>query len=271
MDSSMFQSLLWWICHFDLERIQDRKLHYSFNPCYDGFVILTIWRPVLLVLCHSFNPCYDGFVILTKRIIDFCVIGYSVSILVMMDLSFWHPIQYELRRDVRGFNPCYDGFVILTLILFCIGAIRTGFNPCYDGFVILTHTKLHLALVYLLFQSLLWWICHFDTDANLEGTNLYSGFNPCYDGFVILTRQINSTDTGALWFQSLLWWICHFDLEIAHRSRVKAVYRFNPCYDGFVILTHSRRRSNGIGNLGFNPCYDGFVILTLIGILKSYR
>ena len=60
-----------------------------FNPCYDGFVILTILESYIVISSSCFNPCYDGFVILTGRII----IGHVY---------------------MEGFNPCYDGFVILT-------------------------------------------------------------------------------------------------------------------------------------------------------------
>ena len=150
--------------------LQNMRFIISFNPCYDGFVILT----------HlSFNPCYDGFVILTtNKTTDI------YTILVMMDLSFW--LDYKLRdQSLYSFNPCYDGFVILTnlspisvkvsilvmmdlsfwlqytgpsvsiLVMMDLSFWQRSFNPCYDGFVILT---LHTGE----FQSLLWWICHFD-------------------------------------------------------------------------------------------------------------
>ena len=60
-----------------------------FNPCYDGFVILTFLSENESGSL-SFNPCYDGFVILTQG------------------------IQHTQQPEVIGFNPCYDGFVILT-------------------------------------------------------------------------------------------------------------------------------------------------------------
>jgi len=62
----------------------------GFNPCYDGFVILTTIHSVVAIVASSFNPCYDGFVILTS------------------------PKTQTYTEDI-GFNPCYDGFVILTL------------------------------------------------------------------------------------------------------------------------------------------------------------
>ena len=63
----------------------------GFNPCYDGFVILTGNAKTVLQCVISFNPCYDGFVILT---------GNAKTVL----------------QCVISFNPCYDGFVILTAV-----------------------------------------------------------------------------------------------------------------------------------------------------------
>ena len=74
------------------------------------------------------------------------VIWYSVSILVMMDLSFWHVSIEHVGGGIR----------LSDLVL--------SFNPCYDGFVILTTLNAKSELTRHLFQSLLWWICHFDFD-----------------------------------------------------------------------------------------------------------
>ena len=94
------------------------------------------------------------------------ILAIVVSILVMMDLSFWHSImKYPNKRQSICFNPCYDGFVFLTSwslnpYISCI-----CFNPCYDGFVFLTGQ-----------QPSQW------PDK--------ISFNPCYDGFVFLTVMV---------------------------------------------------------------------------------
>ena len=158
----MFQSLLWRICHFD-------PFSKSWRPAWLEFQSL-LWR-----ICHfdnfqssslhsgsyCFNPCYDGFVILTQKM---CMkIGNAhVSILVMTDLSFWLKQFSQDPHDSWCFNPCYDGFVILTLFEVRKMTKYKSFNPCYDGFVILTLEGEIKSLNGSLFQSLLWRICHFD-------------------------------------------------------------------------------------------------------------
>ena len=163
---------------------------------------------------------------------------HIVSILVMMDLSFWLAFLRNLDEDARnGFNPCYDGFVILTckfwktfmwqwfvsiLVMMDLSFwlwIQSQGLPAVQTVSILVMMDLSfwpLSIRYradcsdVMFQSLLWWICHFDPD----------------------TRY--SFRVEAM-FQSLLWWICHFDIE--KRGVTLEVLCFNPCYDGFVILT----------------------------------
>ena len=158
----LFQSLLWWICLFDHPITYAQYLANSgFNPCYDGFVFLTNCSSTACLFDLSFNPCYDGFVFLTYYPIGLLthisyvsilvmmdlsfwqVLGnnkdmwYLVSILVMMDLSFW-PFCRRFSARMASFNPCYDGFVFLTLGIISLYSGLRGFNPCYDGFVFLT-------------------------------------------------------------------------------------------------------------------------------------
>ena len=206
-----------------------------------------------------------------------------VSILVMMDLSFWQLVFKWLRVGSIGFNPCYDGFVFLTVF------------PTYSDSLGVVSILVMMDLSFwpiasdagsgiILFQSLLWWICLFDPttkqewnicsrvsilvmmDLSFWPTRLHEpsgriiGFNPCYDGFVFLTvyyyqsyvcfcnvsilvmmdlsfwqwhtlKEITNLEVSILvmmdlsfwqyisWnhyqcihvFQSLLWWICLFD------------------------------------------------------------
>ena len=134
----MFQSLLWWICHFDLS-------------LWLYLLRMALFQSLLWWICH-FDQLWWG------QIYSVC----TVSILVMMDLSFWPDFLGLLLLQHQCFNPCYDGFVILTSSIFNAVTASAGFNPCYDGFVILTPVqRLHL-LAWFRFQSLLWWICHFD-------------------------------------------------------------------------------------------------------------
>ena len=134
-----FQSLLWWICHFDLQHLEMTITLSGFNPCYDGFVILTIFMPPFSIHFGSFNPCYDGFVILTYIFQVFTYFDFLVSILVMMDLSFWQEIIAELKRRSEEVSI----LVMMDLSFWRVTIpfnmrVRNGFNPCYDGFVILT-------------------------------------------------------------------------------------------------------------------------------------
>ena len=170
--------------------------------------VLLIWKTLQLT---GFNPCYDGFVFLTSMLVIICLI-IIVSILVMMDLSFWLSVPenpavhltlfqsllwwiclfdsmfcLNLSSFCSSFNPCYDGFVFLTHYSCSVMLVRSsGFNPCYDGFVFLTYLFVYFYFESSMFQSLLWWICLFD-----------------YSGLLTISCSLS--------FQSLLWWICLFD------------------------------------------------------------
>ena len=204
-----FQSLLWWICHFDVFQTVLLVGLLSFNPCYDGFVILTefYWWwdkndsvSILVMMDLSFwlilslplskNPRVSILVMMDLSFwlerLELWLLCRLVSILVMMDLSFWHTQNLKGCSILICFNPCYDGFVILTLEAKRVSVPECeSFNPCYDGFVILTwrlmgnsypclvsilvmmdlsfwQQKRILIAVGIPFQSLLWWICHFD-------------------------------------------------------------------------------------------------------------
>ena len=158
-----FQSLLWWICLFDWTMQQMKELTLPcFNPCYDGFVFLTEWVVV----------CAEYFV--------------SVSILVMMDLSFW-------RRG--SFWPICQSIVSILVMMDLSFWRRGSFWPICQSIVsILVMMDLSFWLLPVtvpvpltVFQSLLWWICLFDED--LFGLKI----------------------AEPMQFQSLLWWICLFD------------------------------------------------------------
>ena len=135
-----FQSLLWWICLFDLNACSCSAWIFPscFNPCYDGFAFLTSWSflkhhtkhvSILVMmdlpfwLYHfawnilvwsCFNPCYDGFAFLTYGDNITKIQPGTVSILVMMDLPFWQLSIKNMSKVLYSFNPCYDGFAFLT-------------------------------------------------------------------------------------------------------------------------------------------------------------
>ena len=57
---------------------------YSFNPCFNGFVVMTETRVNTDACVTGFNPCFNGFVVMTMRVVGF-MSTYTVSILVLMD------------------------------------------------------------------------------------------------------------------------------------------------------------------------------------------
>ena len=141
-----FQSLLWWICHFDSRNEQNRTKGD------------TEFQSLLWWICH-----FDNTSVLIWIFFRF------VSILVMMDLSFWLFLCHLFLFD----------FGVSILVMMDLSFWQ--------------HSSCISCQWFSRFQSLLWWICHFDTGER----------NPML-----------RSDT----FQSLLWWICHFD---NHKSPIK--------------------------------------------------
>ena len=147
----------------------------SFNPCYDGFIILIPGSYVYLITSdtfqsllwwiYHFDPFFSSLPVHPR---------HPVSILVMMDLSFWL-VCTRLVRPRPCFNPCYDGFIILISFKRLQNLPLSRFNPCYDGFIIL--------MFYYFFML----------------HNKYS-FNPCYDGFIILIEGLGVAVLSAVRF-----------------------------------------------------------------------
>ena len=91
--SFMFQSLLWWICLFDKHKI------IKFFP----FCSVSILVMMDLPFWHD------------KYLWFYWAHENLVSILVMMDLPFWPYSSNNTRvKKNKRFNPCYDGFAFLT-------------------------------------------------------------------------------------------------------------------------------------------------------------
>ena len=65
-------------------------------------------------LIMSFNPCFNGFTILTAGAVILGEGMFWVSILVLMDSLFLHVYQWKDKYLGTCFNPCFNGFTILT-------------------------------------------------------------------------------------------------------------------------------------------------------------
>ena len=137
-----FQSLLWWICHFDFTwkiPIGHSVLIVSILVMMD----LSFWHDIFILHSYAwlmFQSLLWWICHFDNRYCLLCILRLLVSILVMMDLSFWQDgvVSSDFYNQLSRFNPCYDGFVILTFIHCVTTDGIFSFNPCYDGFVILT-------------------------------------------------------------------------------------------------------------------------------------
>ena len=206
-----FQSLFWWICHFDSQRL------VAFSSWRALFQSLFWWichfdgrRPHQLDKPGEFQSLFWWICHFDPELSTMGLHYLYVSILVLMDLSF--------RRNFVGFvsNWCLFQSLFWWICHFdrsrvAIHRAKISFNPCFDGFVISTLLTGLYSSINRLFQSLFWWICHFDGG-----------------------EKIRVKTWGK--FQSLFWWICHFDLNVKINV-TKGRKCFNPCFDGFVIST----------------------------------
>ena len=176
---------------------------------------LSFWPFILHCYTNSptsFNPCYDGFVFLTttNQVIYSSI---QVSILVMMDLSFWQSLALANSFLAFSFQSLLWWICLFDYSSISSFSFSSSFNPCYDGFVFLTR-RLNQPADFGGdgFQSLLWWICLFDkmSDAELFGGKFVSILVMMDLSF---WRNEDQTLVGILFqFQSLLWWICLFDI-----------------------------------------------------------
>ena len=114
-----FQSLLWWICLFDIA--------FWIKQSRPGMFQSLLWW---ICLFDSFIPNRNGS-------------GDTVSILVMMDLSFWLAISLAVSNSFFEFQS------LLWWICLFDWSCDFFMNPPFR------------------FQSLLWWICLFDPITNL--------------------------------------------------------------------------------------------------------
>ena len=93
-----FQSLLWWICLFD-DNYHGHHVNIllCFNPCYDGFVFLTYLNCVGCILIFWFQSLLWWICLFDNVSDPDNTAAFAVSILVMMDLSFWLSSLYCLN------------------------------------------------------------------------------------------------------------------------------------------------------------------------------
>ena len=160
----LFQSLLWWICLFDYLKVGGCQQGRTFQSLLWWICLFDTDRQLPSIICST------------------------VSILVMMDLSFWHGDRTTLAVSLALFQS-----LLWWICLFDLVKRLMKVDPD------------------LLFQSLLWWICLFDlrmitalTSAEwvsilvmmdlsfwpwvaILSLMYLDSFNPCYDGFVFLT------------------------------------------------------------------------------------
>ena len=198
---------------------------------------------------------------------NFCKSGY-VSILVMMDLSFW-----LLAQEATLYSDRLVSILVMMDLSFWLYIWCSITNMDW-------------------FQSLLWWICLFDQEIFSQQTimvpywvsilvmmdlsfwpscclfdnTFYIGFNPCYDGFVFLTSFSFAALMPIGKFQSLLWWICLFDYSVP--AWVSLASWFQSLL-WWICLFDANKNFYKNHKKSFNPCYDGFVFLTLyvVGVI----
>ena len=138
---SKFQSLLWWICLFDLT--------YQFCLIYGTKVSILVMMDLPFWLdCISYRLLLD-----------------VVSILVMMDLPFWLPILRLLHRR----NWCVSILVMMDLPFWPSNSKRAIIFNHVSILVMMDLPFWRLVSKYnkmkiMKFQSLLWWICLFDQE-----------------------------------------------------------------------------------------------------------
>ena len=191
---------------------------------------------------------------------EYCSTQLLVSILVMMDLSFWPCQVYTLQVCTK----------VSILVMMDLSFWQCFCSGCFSA---------------ALFQSLLWWICHFDLK-QYKQREREIGFQSllwwiCHFDWSFTRFDITSISS----FQSLLWWICHFD-RVLHqskctRTKVSILVMMDLSFwrAVFTVLDDTMDVSILVmmdlsfwlycickyficSIVGFNPCYDGFVILT---------
>ena len=179
---------------------------------------------------------------------------HHVSILVVVDLPLRRFPSARQRSSAsrRCFNPCCRGSAFFdTARWIRVARILRRFNPCCRGSASSTRSCCRRASAGASqFQSLLSWICLFDSvSMAVSITSLHGGFNPCCRGICLFdSRRPRRTGRSSGGFQSLLSWICLFDIR--HRRRhPERQHCFNPCCGGSPSSTLLERgRAHRVGD-----------------------
>ena len=89
---------------------------FGFNPCFNGSIFQTggdgstAWSPT----ANCFNPCFNGSIFQTECITAPQKGICSVSILVLMEVSFRQEMSSNEVLEETGFNPCFNGSIFQT-------------------------------------------------------------------------------------------------------------------------------------------------------------
>ena len=149
----------------------------------------------MLPLIFYFNPCFNGFTILTALVYANRVDQLYVSILVLMDSLFLLISNIYIKAFTLCLNPCFNGFTILTEILIFINYhFLSCLNPYFNGFTILTALEfakdgvegLGLNPYFNGFTIL-------TSYHSCWSSTTHCGLNPYFNGFTILTRTFEKT------------------------------------------------------------------------------
>ena len=88
-----------------------------FNPCFNGSIFQTVGHIFhMWIQDIRFNPCFNGSIFQTGRRRPWRDGWRSVSILVLMEVSFRLLLNGELPLWKVCFNPCFNGSIFQTSV-----------------------------------------------------------------------------------------------------------------------------------------------------------
>ena len=211
----------------------------------------------------------------------------TVSILVLMDLSFLQNNDCRKCKSFSSFNPCsYGSFVLTKNEKIRKIRIYAGFNPCSYGSFVLTAKQLINSTSYYKFQSLFLWIFR-SYNKTINGMNGLQGkfqslflwifrsyYNPngnngnCHRVSILVLMDLSFLQPNNIRlfqtygrFQSLFLWIFRsYEKTMTHIISFGSC--FNPCSYGSFVLTQAYVETFGVKTACFNPCSYGSFVLT---------
>ena len=87
---------------------------WSFNPCFNGSITATIDHSTEGKERESFNPCFNGSITATSVSYIYFINIFTVSILVLMEVSLQQILEIDINMFTLGFNPCFNGSITAT-------------------------------------------------------------------------------------------------------------------------------------------------------------